>query len=36
MFSVFSLDESLKISLYNYDRYSKDGKTVFRAIKKGT
>jgi Ca2+-dependent lipid-binding protein len=25
MFSVFSLDEALKIQLFNYDRYSKDG-----------
>jgi hypothetical protein len=24
LFSVFSLDQSLKISMYNYDRYSKD------------
>jgi hypothetical protein len=25
MFSVFSLDEALKVQLFNYDRYSKDG-----------
>lgn len=29
MFSVFSLDESIKISLHNYDRYSKDGEALF-------
>lgn len=25
IFSIFSLDSTLKISLYNFDRYSKDG-----------
>jgi len=25
IFSIFSLDSTLKLSLYNYDRYSKDG-----------
>lgn len=32
IFSVFSLDSTLKISLYNYDRYSKDGNFYFLKI----
>ena len=28
IFSIFSLDSTLKISLYNYDRFSKDGNSL--------